>query len=72
MIYSLKLTLFHQCYSVKSITVRSFRSPLLRAGAIAIALFGLIGLRLATVRLGRKLLFTALEFSLILLPIESK
>ncbi|WP_293330814.1 hypothetical protein [Microcoleus sp. CAWBG58] len=36
MIYSLKLTLFHQCYSLKSITVRSFRSPLLRVGAIAI------------------------------------
>ncbi|MEG4802387.1 sensor histidine kinase [Microcoleus sp. ARI1-B5] len=46
---------------------RSFWSPLLRVGAIA--LFGLIGLRLPTVRLGRKLLFTALEFSLILLPI---
>lgn len=46
---------------------RSFLSPLLRVGAIA--LFGLIGLRLPTVRLGRKLLFTALEFSLILLPI---
>lgn len=46
---------------------RSFWSPLLRVGAIA--LFGLIGLRLPTVRLGRKLLFTVLEFSLILLPI---
>ncbi|MEG4319240.1 MULTISPECIES: sensor histidine kinase [unclassified Microcoleus] len=46
---------------------RSFWSPLLRVGAIA--LFCLIGLRLPTVRLGRKLLFTALEFSLILLPI---
>ena len=46
---------------------RSFWSPLLRVGAIA--LFGLIGLRLPTVRLGRKILFTALEFSLILVPI---
>ena len=42
-------------------------SLLLRVGAIA--LFGAIGLRLPTVRLRRKVLFTALEFGLILLPI---
>jgi len=46
---------------------QSLWSPLLRVGAIA--LFGAIGLRLPTVRLGRKVLFTALEFGLILLPI---
>ncbi|MEG4105888.1 sensor histidine kinase [Microcoleus sp. S13_C5] len=46
---------------------QSLWSLLLRVGAIA--LFGAIGLRLPTVRLGRKVLFTALEFGLILLPI---
>jgi signal transduction histidine kinase len=46
---------------------QSLWSLLLRVGAIA--LFGAIGLRLPTVRLGRKILFTALEFGLILLPI---
>ena len=46
---------------------QSVWSLLLRVGAIA--LFGAIGLRLPTVRLGRKVLFTALEFGLILLPI---
>ncbi len=45
----------------------SLWSLLLRVGAIA--LFGALGLRLPTVRLGRKVLFTALEFGLILLPI---
>ena len=46
---------------------QSVWSLLLRVGAIA--LFGAIGLRLPTVRLSRKVLFTALEFGLILLPI---
>ncbi|MEG4347541.1 sensor histidine kinase [Microcoleus sp. A003_D6] len=46
---------------------QSLWSLLLRVGAIA--LFGAIGLRLPTVRLGRKVLFTGLEFGLILLPI---
>ncbi|MGB7893554.1 MAG: sensor histidine kinase [Microcoleus sp.] len=46
---------------------QSLWSLLLRVGAIA--LFGAIGLRLPTVRLRRKVLFTALEFGLILLPI---
>jgi hypothetical protein len=46
---------------------QSLWSLLLRVGAIA--LFAAIGLRLPTVRLGRKVLFTALEFCLILLPI---
>jgi len=46
---------------------QSLWSLLLRVGAIA--LFGAIGLRLPTVRLSRKVLFTALEFGLILLPI---
>ncbi|MEG4074836.1 sensor histidine kinase [Microcoleus sp. Pol14C2] len=46
---------------------QSLWSLLLRVGAIA--LFGALGLRLPTVRLGRKVLFTALEFGLILLPI---
>ena len=46
---------------------QSLWSLLLRVGAIA--LFGAIGLRLPTVRLGRKVLFTDLEFGLILLPI---
>lgn len=46
---------------------QSLWSLLLRVGAIA--LFGAIGLGLPTVRLGRKVLFTALEFCLILLPI---
>jgi signal transduction histidine kinase len=46
---------------------QSLWSLMLRVGAIA--LFGAIGLRLPTVRLGRKVLFTALEFGLILLPI---
>ncbi|PSB29002.1 sensor histidine kinase [filamentous cyanobacterium Phorm 46] len=49
---------------------RSFWSPLLRVGAIAI--LGIIGLRLPTVNLGKKVLFTALEFGLILLPIVSE
>ena len=47
-----------------------YRSPsslLLRL--IAIAIFGLLGLRLPTVRLRSKILFTALEFGLILLPV---
>lgn len=46
---------------------QSLWSLLLRVGAIA--LFGAIGLRLPTVRLGRKVLFTGLELGLILLPI---
>ena len=46
---------------------QSVWSLLLRVGAIA--LLGAIGLRLPTVRLGRKVLFTALEFGLILLTI---
>ena len=46
---------------------QSLWSLLLRVGAIA--LFGAIGLRLPTVRLRKKVLFTALEFGLILLPI---
>ncbi|MGB8689147.1 MAG: sensor histidine kinase [Microcoleus sp.] len=45
----------------------SLWSLLLRVSAIA--LFAAIGLRLPTVRLSTKVLFTALEFSLILLPI---
>lgn len=46
---------------------QSLFSLFLRVGAIA--LFGAIGLRLPTVRLSTKVAFTALEFSLILLPI---
>ncbi|MBE9187519.1 sensor histidine kinase [Microcoleus sp. LEGE 07076] len=46
---------------------QSLWSLMWRAGAIA--LFGFIGLRLPTVNLGKKVLFTALEFGLILLPI---
>lgn len=49
---------------------QSLQSLIWRAGAIA--LFGIIGLRLPTVNLRKKVLFTALEFGLIFLPIAEK